>query len=136
MKMALQCARCETVLAGALTIVSGKTPGVAQPQHKEGERLTVCGVAFESWEPIERACGDASSPLEFVLQCWSNPDDLNESVHDTSDARRLNGCCGLNGCDGPNQVCCCGADVGTLRSDCWTPRVFIPDPKGTRWIAA
>ncbi|MBT2118892.1 hypothetical protein KK141_11295 [Dyella sp. LX-66] len=136
MKMALQCVRCETVLTDALTIVSEKTPGVVQPQHKEGESFIPRGVAFESWEPIERACGDAPSSLEFVPQCWLNPDDLNESVHDTYDARRLNGCCGLDGCDGPNQVCRCGADVGTLRTDCWTPRVFIPDPKGTKWIMA
>ena len=136
MKMTLQCALCETTLTGALSIVSERTPGAPQPKHKEGEPLTPCGVAFESWEPIERSCGDTPSALEFVPQFWLNPDDLNGSVHNTSDVSRLNSCCGLDGCDGLNQVCRCGAGVGTLRTDCWTPTVFIPDPKGTKWTLA
>jgi hypothetical protein len=36
-----------------------------------------------------------------------------------TDLRRLNGCCGLDGCDGPNRLCDCGAEIGTERSDCW-----------------
>lgn len=35
------------------------------------------------------------------------------------DRRRLNGCCGLDGCDGYNKVCVNGHEVGTERSDCW-----------------
>lgn len=32
----------------------------------------------------------------------------------------LNGCCGLDGCDGPNTLCGhCGSEVATERSDCW-----------------
>jgi hypothetical protein len=31
------------------------------------------------------------------------------------------GCCGSDGCDGPNRACICGAVLGTERSDCWTP---------------
>lgn len=35
--------------------------------------------------------------------------------------RRLSGCCGLAGQDGPNLVCsCCRAEVATKESDCWT----------------
>jgi hypothetical protein len=30
------------------------------------------------------------------------------------------GCCGLDGMDGPNVSCVCGAVVGTEWSDCWT----------------
>ncbi|MFD8417726.1 hypothetical protein ACFV2Q_39415, partial [Streptomyces sp. NPDC059650] len=38
-----------------------------------------------------------------------------------SDARRLSGCCGLAGQDGPNLVCSgCGLEVATKESDCWT----------------
>jgi hypothetical protein len=43
---------------------------------------------------------------------------------------RRNGCCGLDGCDGPNRVCRrCAAEVATERSDCWTPQevVLVPD---------
>lgn len=40
------------------------------------------------------------------------------------------GCCGLDGCDGPNQQCSsCGAIVGTAWTDCWTQYElrFLPD---------
>ncbi|MCX4750289.1 hypothetical protein OG455_33065 [Kitasatospora sp. NBC_01287] len=37
------------------------------------------------------------------------------------DPGRRNGCCGLDGQDGPNLVCAgCGAEVATEESDCWT----------------
>lgn len=41
------------------------------------------------------------------------------------DRRRLAGCCGLDGCDGPNLVCADGHEVGTERSDCWTPHCAV-----------
>lgn len=134
MKRILCCAACGTRLTHALTIVSSKVPGVESPEHEDGKPLTPCGAAFKSWEPIERSYGNEPALLEFAPQYWLNPEDLNGKVCNTSNARRLNGCCGLDGCDGPNQVCQCGADVGTLRTDCWTPLVFIPDPRSTNWI--
>jgi hypothetical protein len=49
-----------------------------------------------------------------------HPDDLpGTALH--PDARRLVGCCGLAGQDGPNLVCGgCGVEVATKESDCWT----------------
>jgi hypothetical protein len=38
-----------------------------------------------------------------------------------SEAHRLNGCCGLDGLDGPNPVCLNGHEIGTEKSDCWMP---------------
>ena len=40
-----------------------------------------------------------------------------------------NGCCGSDGCDGPNRACRCGAVVATEWSDCWTRAEvrFLPD---------
>ncbi|WP_412538716.1 hypothetical protein R8Z50_23030 [Longispora sp. K20-0274] len=36
------------------------------------------------------------------------------------DRRRRNGCCRLDGCDGPNLVCAgCGSEIATEQSDCW-----------------
>jgi hypothetical protein len=35
------------------------------------------------------------------------------------DSRRNIGCCGRDGCDGPNLVCDQGHEIGTERSDCW-----------------
>jgi hypothetical protein len=44
------------------------------------------------------------------------------------DPGRHNGCCGLDGCDGPNTLCANGHEVGTERSDCWLPHVLLLDP--------
>lgn len=45
-------------------------------------------------------------------------------------AGRSAGCCGLDGCDGPNQACTtCGEEVATARTDCWTAKEvrFLPE---------
>lgn len=42
-----------------------------------------------------------------------------------SDGRRLSGCCGLDGLDGPNLVCANGHEVGTEKSDCWMPHAAV-----------
>jgi hypothetical protein len=47
--------------------------------------------------------------------------------------RRIAGCCGLDGMDGPNRACPCGAEVGTERSDCWTWHYFAAEPATTEW---
>lgn len=39
-----------------------------------------------------------------------------------------NGCCGVDGCDGPNLSCECGAVIGTERSDCWMPHFVVFEP--------
>lgn len=133
MRKKLHCAACGTALTLPIAILSGKDPAVTPPEMEDGKPMTPVGVAFKSYEPIERSFSDTPALLEFVPQYWLNPDDLTEVVRMTENMRRLNGCCGLDGCDGPNQLCGCGAEVGTLRTDCWTPRVFIPAPTVTEW---
>jgi hypothetical protein len=57
-----------------------------------------------------------------------HPDDRGEGA--LVDVPDSNGCCGLDGLDGPNQTCAgCGAIVGTARTDCWTEKEmrFWPD---------
>ncbi|MFE0172334.1 phosphotransferase [Streptomyces sp. NPDC059002] len=61
----------------------------------------------------------------FVL----DPDDIS-GVARHPDRGRLNGCCGLDGLDGPHLVCdACGAEVATQQSDCWSQQLvaLIPD---------
>lgn len=51
------------------------------------------------------------------------PDSLRSAGRDA-------GCCGSDGCDGPNRACaCCGAMVATEWSDCWTQAEvrFLPE---------
>ncbi|MFA6117834.1 MAG: hypothetical protein WC729_27850 [Sphingomonas sp.] len=134
MKKRLICNACGAELTGALRILSGKDPSVTSPEHVDRAPLTEPGVAFKSYEPIMRSFGDAPAPLEFTPQYWLNPDDLTDAVGNTPDNQHLSGCCGMGGFNGPNQICRCGAEIGTLQTDCVTPRVFIPEPGKTAWI--
>jgi len=73
--------------------------------------------------------------LEFHPIYYIRTDDMKSEIGNSDNPRRLNGCCGLDGCDGPNKICLCGEHVGTEKSDCWTPLVFIPNIETTDWIA-
>lgn len=54
----------------------------------------------------------------------------------TKELSRINGCCDLDGCDGPNLRCGkCDQYVATARYDCWLPRYVIMDPEKTELIA-
>ena len=57
----------------------------------------------------------------------SNPEDI--LIDSLTSAGADNGCCGSDGCDGPNRACLCGSIVATQWSDCWTQAEvrFLPD---------
>jgi hypothetical protein len=62
------------------------------------------------------ACTPAAERDEILL----NPDDI-VGIEPHPDLGRRNGCCGLDGLDGPNLICAgCGAEVATKQVDCWT----------------
>jgi hypothetical protein len=64
-----------------------------------------------------------------------HPDDLLH-VKLTADSARLNGCCGLDGCDGPNLHCeTCGTYVATKMTDCWMAHCVVFEPDTTRLVA-
>jgi hypothetical protein len=44
-----------------------------------------------------------------------------------SDTARLNGCCGLDGCNGMNKLCKNGHEVATEKSDCWLAQAVLFD---------
>jgi hypothetical protein len=133
MPVALFCNACGAQLTEPLELRSGKDPSVPAPSMEPRMCLSARGEVYKSYDPIERSYGEAPALLEFTPQYWVNPEDLTDRVQLTKRRRRLGGCCGLAGSDGPNQLCRCGAEVGTLRTDCWTPRVFIPVPENTSW---
>ncbi len=60
--------------------------------------------------------------------------DVSEMVKYTKPRHKLIGCCGINGDDGPNRACICGAIVGTEFSECFQTQRFEPDMKNTEWI--
>ena len=53
-----------------------------------------------------------------------------KNIRRTADPSRLNGCCGLDGLDGPNILCANGHIIGTEKSDCWMPHALILEPDG------
>ena len=60
---------------------------------------------------------------------------VNDVVHTTHTncLRRLAGCCGLDGMDGPNLICVqCGVEVATKKTDCWMPHCVIFERRSTR----
>lgn len=98
-------------------------------------RCVVCGIALtRPVEPLDDAsllCPEDGRPYVPEGRLWLSDGDyypigewalnladlVNTRHH--PDGRRLNGCCGLDGCDGINRVCANGHEVGTERSDCW-----------------
>ena len=53
----------------------------------------------------------------------------------TQQDSRTNGCCGPDGCDGPNMLCAtCGHEVATAKFDCWMPHCVLLEPTGTRVV--
>ncbi len=54
----------------------------------------------------------------------------------TSDSKRLAGCCGLDGCDGPNLQCeICETYVATKITDCWRPHCVVFESATTRLVS-
>jgi hypothetical protein len=133
MKRVLFCKACGSPLTPALTVVSEKTPGIAPPKLFDGRSPTPRGTVFESYRPWHTSPRGKAGHLHILPQMWMGLDDLLGEPRYTPLVKRLNGCCGLDGCDGPNRLCQCGAHIGTELSDCWTPRMFIPDPLETEW---
>ena len=49
---------------------------------------------------------------------------------------RQNGCCGFDGCDGPNLLCArCNSEVATERSDCWMAHSIAFHPQAVHRIS-
>ncbi|KPC78227.1 hypothetical protein [Streptomyces sp. NRRL S-4] len=62
----------------------------------------------------------------IVLHCDDAPE-----LHTDRDGDH-SGCCGLHGWNGPNQLCSCGASVGTKISECYTAYELHLDPARVR----
>jgi hypothetical protein len=83
-------------------------------------------LCLEAGKPIvPRGFFWVSDGEHFAKDCAVvNLADLVSTKHHP-DYRRLNGCCGLDGLDGPNLVCDNGHEVGTESSDCWTAHAAV-----------
>jgi hypothetical protein len=132
MKRVLYCKACGAPLTLPLTIVDEKAPGVQRPAMLDQQDIMPPGQAFVSHSRWWLS-GCGAGHVYKAPEIWMNLGDLSGEPRYTQHTERLNGCCGLDGGDGPNRICRCGAHIGTELSDCFTPRMFIPDPATTEW---
>jgi hypothetical protein len=99
---AFACRSCGNPLSGELRRVELPTPAGEDRSYDEPVPLVGAGTY-------------AVEPGAVVL----HPGDV-AGVQRHPDRARLNGCCDLDGLDGPNLVCArCGDEVATQRTDCW-----------------
>lgn len=106
----LRCVHCHAVLTRSLRPLGDAT----MLCQEDGQDIIPRGAVMVSDGSFFRG-----TEGQFIV----NPKDLLNTRHH-SDHRRLNGCCGLDGCDGKNTVCVNGHEVGTERSDCWMPHAI------------
>ncbi|MFI7431616.1 hypothetical protein ACIBPB_32025 [Micromonospora sp. NPDC049836] len=131
------CVRCATVLTNDLDEVQfAALPDPVSPSDLQP------GETCPAWVPSGKFAVDVdpfgppyvpSETERYVVSAGPRntvligPEDLLvRRLH--ADYGRRNGCCGLDGVDGPNLVCDCGAEVATESSDCWTAQVVRLQP--------
>lgn len=108
--MKLYCKTCGLPLTNEILYYNGNSFGEA-----DGQNFIQAGFY---------AISDGDYFTGSQGQFITNADDL-LNIKDHPDRSRLNGCCGLDGCDGLNKVCMNGHEVATEKSDCWMPHVVI-----------
>jgi uncharacterized protein (TIGR02996 family) len=112
--VAFRCAACGLTLTGPLWPLAD----AAWVGEADGTPLVPAGYFMQSDGTLR--AGMAGH------YCVNLADLRNTGPH--PDSRRHNGCCGADGCDGPNTVCGNGHEVGTECSDCWMPHFVHLDP--------
>ena len=122
----LRCGFCDARISRAVVALSRDGATVA---ITPGMPVSRPGTAFYSLVPLEKTSNPETTKLRFSPQLWFNPLDVEDCTELTKDKELLKGCCGISGTRGPNVECAnCGNLVGTLKDDCWTPHIFIPQP--------
>jgi hypothetical protein len=118
-RVVFRCSACEL----ALTKPLARLDDLSRLSEKDGEDHVPQGFYLVAPDPGE----DGGYYSEAAGQFLINLRDL-RNTRRHPDGRRLNGCCGLDGCDGKNLVCVNGHEVGTERSDCWLAHSAALDP--------
>ena len=119
--MYLICRQCSNRLSNELKLVS-----LSKRNENMGEDFLLRGTLMQDdGTVIPEHAGGYIANIEDVIQ-----------AHLTDDPRRLNGCCGLDGCDGPNLQCDgCGMYVATKMTDCWRVQCVFFDNAATAAIS-
>lgn len=136
-RTALYCRECEAQLTNWLRpIRSAKEMrdlcnlpcNAGEAPVPKGFALMLEGEVLEAYLKSRR-----NPPANKHPESWMNLDDVLATVTKVCDLTRLSGCCGLDGVDGPNRACACGAEVGTEQSDFWTWQLFVAHRENTIW---
>lgn len=114
--MKIYCKICNLPLTNDLTKYTGESFGEAneQPFIQTGFYVVSDGEFF---------IGTSGCIITNVSDRINVIDHVNKG--------RLNGCCGLDGLDGPNKMCANGHEVATEKSDCWMPTALIFEKEKT-----
>lgn len=93
--------------------------------------LSVGTWALDSEPRLRTVDGEPASTPGCLV---TNPQDAPDLPRHP-EARRNGGCCGHDGCDGPNRIYPgCGAAVATLSNDCWTLVELRFEPDAVRVV--
>jgi hypothetical protein len=114
--MKVYCKTCNLPLTNEVKLYTGTSFGEADKQNfiQEGFYTISDGAFFTGSED------------RVII----NIADLTNATNHTNRSR-LNGCCGLDGGDGPNKLCANGHEVATEYSDCWMPHAILFDKEKT-----
>lgn len=136
MKQALFCNACGHQITEGLRLIETPSDAARLCRFDEaGDMAPVPpGYALLIDERMSRDLSDRIAGVTALPAHWLNLSDLRADIGYAPQPGRCNGCCGLDGMDGPNRICRCGAEIGTERSDCWTWHIFTPLEQTTTWI--
>lgn len=110
-KIKIYCRHC----GAELTVPVTELLDLTRLNETDGSEHIPAGYyCFSNGEFYINTVGDIIVNMRDVVNLGNHPD-----LH------RLNGCCGLDGCDGPNKVCPDGHEVATEKSDCWMPHAVL-----------
>ena len=120
MALKIRCRDCGTSLTPALAQLDAM-PSPVQLDDGVGYEPTVpSGFMAVDPHPVSTYQKGGAAKAGTVGCVVVNPDDARRLLRHLEPGRN-NGCCGHDGLDGPNRVCpSCGAEVATLRDDCWS----------------
>lgn len=95
-------------------------PALEYADEDEVSMAPTVGVGSWAMDPEPRLRAADGAPRGSLGCLVVNPaDGLDLEAH--PDPYRNSGCCGHDGCDGPNRRCpACHAEVATPSDDCWT----------------
>ncbi|MCB2379432.1 hypothetical protein LGH70_17670 [Hymenobacter sp. BT635] len=107
----MYCRKCKIPLTNDLL----ELPNRALISEEEGEDYIPQGFfVISDGSYFTNSANQLIINVRDMLNCANHPN-----------PSRLNGCCGLDGTDGPNKICSNGHEVGTEKSDCWMPHAFL-----------